>query len=422
MLKPDDVPPARSEPAPHPGMSFREFVVLIALMMALNALAIDTMLPALDQIGAELGAVGENSQQLVITAYFIGFGIAQLFYGPLSDRFGRKPLLLGGLGLYIAFSLVAAFAQSFDQMLIARALQGIGSASTRVLAVSIVRDCYGGRRMARVMSLAFIVFMAVPVLAPSIGQAIILFAPWQWIFLVLAALAVAVVLWAGIRLPETLPPARRLPLQFGSLLNAARQTLTNRFSLGYTLASTAIFGSLVGFISSAQQVFVEVFDLGAFFPLVFAAIALSIALSSFINSRIVERLGMRLVSHSTMFGFALAGTVHATIALLGYENIVTFFVMQSIMMFFFGLTISNFGALSMDPVGHIAGMASSLQGFISTIGGAVLGYFIGQAYDGSAVPLTLGYAVLGWAAVAIVFTTERGRLFQALNAPARRPT
>ncbi len=415
---------AAEESTPHPGMGFREFVAINAAKMATNALAIDAMLPVLPEIGAALRVRDANQTQLVLTLYLLGFGFGQIFYGPLADRFGRRPVLLASLAFYAAFSIVAAVATTLEQMLFARALQGVGAAACRVLAVSIVRDCYSGRRMARVMSLSFIVFIAVPVIAPSIGQAVILFAPWGWIFGVLALSGGGLALWAAMRLPETLPVGARIPLRASSILQAFRIVLTNRMSVGYTVASTLVLGGLFGFINQAQQIFVGVFDLGAYFPLVFAAIALAVAASSFLNSRIVERLGMRLVSHAALVGFTAVSTLHAVIALAGLESLYIFVPLQAAMMFCFGLVIGNFGSLAMEPVGHVAGTASSAQGFLTTLGGALLGFGIGQQYDGTVLPLMLGFCVLGFAAIGAVLVTERGRLFGRVDSQpvaGRRP-
>jgi DHA1 family bicyclomycin/chloramphenicol resistance-like MFS transporter len=402
---------------PHPGIGFGEFVALVAFVMAVNALAIDTMLPALPQIGAALGAANDNQAQLIVTAYLVGFGAAQIFYGPLTDRYGRRPVLLASLAFYALFGAAAAFAVTLDQMLAARFLQGVAAAASRVLAISIVRDCYSGRRMARVMSLTLIIFLAVPVVAPSIGQAIVLVAPWRWIFLVLALFGGGVAIWAALRLPETLPADARRPISATAILSAYRIVLTSRMSIGYTIASTFVLGGLFGFINSAQQVFVDVLGLGVYFPLAFAAIAGVLAASSLLNARIVERLGMRRVSHSALIGFTAIATLHAAIALADLESATLFLLLQSAMMFCFGLTMGNFNAMAMEPVGHVAGTASSIQGFITTLGGALLGLWVGQHFDGTLVPLTLGYAILGFAAIAAVLATERFRLFQPINAP-----
>lgn len=403
--------------SPHPGLGFKEFVALIAAMMACNAASIDSMLPALPAIGHALGIESENQRQWIVTSYLLGFGVAQLAYGPLSDRFGRRPVLLWGLGLFVAFSVLATFASSFNLLLIARAMQGIGSAATRVLSVSIVRDCYAGRRMARVMSLTFIVFLTVPIVAPSIGQAILLIAPWPWIFGALAIFGSLVAIWAGLRLPETLHPEDRRPVSIRSIAAAARTTLTTRMSLGYLLGSTIAFGGLVGFINSSQQIFADVFHQVDLFPVIFAGIAAFMGASSYLNASIVERLGTRRVSHTALIAFIAMASLHTLVAWTGHETIVSFALLQGCTMFCFGLMGSNFGSMAMEPLGHIAGTASSVQGFCSTIGGALIGFTIGQNFDGTVVPLTLGFAVCGSIALVIVLITERGRLFQPVMVP-----
>lgn len=401
-------------------MGFRAFVALIALLMAVNALAIDSMLPALPAIGAALGVVAENDRQWIITAYLLGFGVAQLAYGPLSDRYGRRPVLLFGLGVFVVFSVVAAFATSFEQLLFARVMQGIGSAVSRVLTVSIVRDCYSGRRMARVMSLTFIVFLTVPVLAPSVGQGILALAPWPWIFGVLAIFGGVMALWAAWKLPETMHPEDRRPLSLSAIATAVRFTLTRRMAVGYMIASACAIGGLFGFITSAQQVFVDVFHEEDLFPAIFALIAIFMGLSSWLNASIVERLGTRRVSHTALIGYIFFAGTHALVAWTGHETLTSFIVLQASMMFCFGLVGSNFGAMAMEPLGHVAGTASSVQGFFTTISGALIGFFIGQHFDGTVVPLTLGFALCGISALIVVLVTERGRLFHPTR-PAAPP-
>ncbi|WP_235519469.1 MULTISPECIES: multidrug effflux MFS transporter [unclassified Caulobacter] len=399
-------------PSPHPGMGFGQFVALIAAMMATNALAIDSMLPALPHIGEALGIHDPNARQWVITSYLLGFGVAQLVYGSLADRYGRKPVLMVGLTLYTLFAALCAFSTSFEMLLIARFLTGLGAASTRVLAVSIVRDCYAGRQMARVMSLAFIVFLATPVIAPSLGQAIMLFASWRWIFGVLSIFGLIVIAWAAIKLPETQHPEDRIPISVAGVTSAFKIALTDRIAMGYTLAAALVLSGLFGFLNSAQQVFVDVLGAGDIFPLIFAGIAGAMAVSSLLNSRIVERLGMRKVSHWALIGFIGVAAAHAVVAMTGHETLWTFALMQAAMMFCFGLVMSNFGAIAMEPLGHVAGAAASIQGFITTIGGALCGFVIGQLFDGTTVPLTLGFTGFGLAGLLMVLATEKGKLFQ----------
>ena len=395
------------------GPGFPEFVALIAMMMALNALAIDSMLPALPAIGDALGVVEENSRQWIITAYLLGFGVAQLIYGPLADRYGRKPVLMAGLSLYVLFSVLAAFAPTFDLLIAARVATGVGAAALRVLAVSIVRDRYSGRTMARVMSLSFLVFLGVPILAPTLGQLVLTVAPWPWIFGVLALAGGAFMIWAAIRLPETLHPEDRMPIQVARIAGAFREAVTNRQSIGYTLAMTAITGALFGFINSSQQIFYDVFEAPRLFTTVFALVAGGIAVASLLNARLVERLGSRLISHAALLGFIAMATIHSAVALSGHETIWTFAVLQGLTMFCFGLIAGNFGSMAMEPMGHIAGTASSAQGFISTTAGSTLGFLIGQQFDGSVAPMAIGMATMGLAALGFVLIAERGRLFKS---------
>ncbi|WNJ89945.1 multidrug effflux MFS transporter [Bosea sp. 685] len=409
---------AIADPAlPRHGMSFRSFVTLTAALMAVNALAIDSMLPALPEMAETLGIMEANHRQWIVTAYLLGFGVAQIVYGTLSDRFGRRPVLLFGLGLYVLASIAAAFAGSFEAMMWARVVQGIGAAATRVLAVSIVRDCYSGRDMARVMSLAMIVFLAVPILAPSIGQAILWVAPWRWIFGVLTIFAASVMLWAAFRLPETLHEEDRKPIELHSVVAAFRTTLTTRVAVGYMSAMAFVIGGLFGFINSAQQVFVDVFAAPQLFTIIFALIAGFMAVASLVNSRIVVRLGMRRVSHAALLGYIAFTGTHALVALAGHETLWSFTIFQAGAMFCFGLLAPNFGALAMDPLGHVAGTASSVQGFVTTAGGALIGFYIGQHFDGTVVPLTLGFSLCGLVALGIVLVAEKGRLFRP--APGR---
>jgi DHA1 family bicyclomycin/chloramphenicol resistance-like MFS transporter len=397
---------------PHAGMSFREFVALVAGMMAVVGLAIDTMLPALPAIGSSLGVADENRRQLIVTAFLLGFGVAQLVYGPLSDRIGRKPVLIGGAAAYALTSFLAAVAPSFGLLLAARLLQGVAVAAVRVVTVSVVRDCYGGRQMARVMSLAFMVFLAVPVLAPSIGQVLMWFLPWRGLFWALTVYAVLLLCWIGWRLPETLHPEYRRPIDPRSVWGSIRRSLTARQAVGYMLAQTTLSGALYGFINSVEQIFADTFQAPKLMPLVFAGIAGMMALASLTNSRIVERLGTRRVSHSALLVFVGAELVHLAIAAAGYETILTFSICQGTAMFGFGLSMSNFGAMAMEPLADVAGTAASVQGFVTVVAGSLIGFWIGQHFDGTTLPLTIAFALAGVSALAIILATEGGRLFR----------
>lgn len=394
-----------------------EFIAMAAALMALNALAIDIMLPGLQQIGASLGVENENHRQYVISAYFGGLAFALLAYGPASDRFGRRAPLFFGLGVYVLAAFGAAFATDFTVLLVLRFIQGIGAASTRVIAVSMVRDRFGGRQMAEIMSLIFMVFMVIPVVAPGIGQIVMIFAEWHWIFICMAAIAFAIAVWAFVRLPETLEPERRRPIDLGSVGRAFVYVLRNRLSLFYTLASTIIFGALFGFINSAQQVYVGIYDLGVWFPVIFAVIAGMMAVSSFLNSRLVGRFGMRRLSHSALVGFLAVSTIWFVWSLFGVIPLPGFVLLFAAAMFQFGWIGSNFNAIAMEPLGHIAGTAASVQGFIQTLGGGLIGAAIGQAFDGTTTPLALGFCGVALGGLVMVLIAERGKLFRVQHKP-----
>lgn len=395
----------------HRPMRFPEFVVIVASIIALNPLALDMMLPALPNIGASFKISDGNYLQSVLSTFLLGFGVGQFVIGPLSDRFGRRPVLLTGMVLYGLASMLALFAPSFEALLLARALQGLGTAATRVIATSIVRDCYSGRRMASVMSLVMMIFVAVPIIAPSFGQAVMFVAQWRGIFIVLMAYGLFALLWSVLRLPETLPVSERKPLTVRQVVDSFRQTLTNRQTLGYALAAGGVQGVLFAYVFSSEQVFTEIYHLGHYFPLAFAAIAIGIALAGFLNARFVGRLGMRVISHSALVVFALVAVAMLIAAWANALPLPLYMALSAIALFTFGLMMSNFTALAMEPQGHIAGTASSLYGSITTLLGISIGVTLGQLYDGTLLPFALGSLIFTLAALVVVLVTERGRMF-----------
>ncbi|MGN6465741.1 MAG: multidrug effflux MFS transporter [Rhizobiaceae bacterium] len=399
------------------GIKRWEFITLCAALMATNSLAIDIMLPALQQIGAGLGVLNENHRQYVLTAYIIGFGVSQLFFGPLSDRLGRRTPLLIGLVIYVFAAFAAGISPSFTFLLLARFIQGVGAAATRVIAVSMVRDVFEGRHMAEVMSLIFMVFMAVPVVAPGIGQFIMLFATWHFIFVFMAAGALVISLWALWRLPETLAPDNRRPFTTKAVLGGFGVVLTNRVALCYTLAGTFIFGAMFGFINSAQQIYMGIYDVGETFPLIFAAIASLMALSNFSNSRLVGRYGMRAMSQGALFLLLAISLIWLVLSLSMHIPLWLFVAIFACAMIPFGALGANFNALAMEPLGRLAGTASSFLGFMQTFAGGILGTIIGQAFNGTVTPLAAGFCIVSLAALVMVLIAERGRLFQPHNPP-----
>jgi len=412
MNAPADSPPVNQallasrelSSAPSHRLSRVEFIALIAVMMALTAVSIDIMLPALPAIGEALGVADPNNRQIVIISYVLGFSAGQLAYGRLSDRFGRKPVLMFGLAIFIAGSLVASLASSFAVLLVARTVQGLGAAAPRVIAVAIVRDLYAGRQMARVMSFAMTVFIIIPVLAPSIGQGLLQVGTWRLNFDLMFIVGIIVAVWAGLRLPETKEqgPAGA-PLTLPASLKLALETPQ---TIGYAVSAGFVFGCLMSYVSSAQQVFTDVFDLGADFPIVFGAIASLMAVASVANAYLVERLGMRRVSHTSLTLFVAVSALLVVAASTGAATLMLFIGLMAGLFFLFGLIAPNFNALAMEPQGHNAGMASSIIGFISTGAGALSGGVVGHLFDGTVLPLALGFFCLSLVSLAIVVGIE----------------
>jgi MFS transporter, DHA1 family, multidrug resistance protein len=393
-------------------IGFLEFVVLAAATMSTQAIAIDAMLPAFPLIVQQLHVADPNHGQWIVTAYMTGLGVGQLFWGLMSDRFGRRPILFGGLALYVIAALLCSLAGSFHTLLAWRFVHGLAAACVTVTR-SVVRDRYSGRQMARVMSLTFVVFLTVPILAPSLGQLILLVAPWRYIFVVFAVFATVVAAWGFVRLPETLHPEYRLQLTRANIVGAARLVLGTRTSICYTLAQMVMFGTIMAYVGMVQQIFSEVFHRPNLMPSMFALCAVFMGMAAYMNSRIVERLGMRLISHTALLAFIAVTGLHVLIAALGLEQLWTFVVFQAVTMACFSLSVSNFGAMAMEPVGSVAGSAASLQGFITTFCGALVGAFIGKQFNGTTVPLAAGAMCCGMISLGIVLLAEKGRLFHA---------
>ena len=394
--------------------------MLCACLMAMNALSIDPMLPALPAIGQDLAIPHPNDRQLIISLYFMGLGLGSLLFGVMSDRYGRKRVVGSAMVLFIISSAACASAHSFVMLLIARTCAGFFAGASRVVTVGIVRDRFRGDAMARVMSLIFAVFMLIPVIAPSFGQAILWIAPWRWIFWALAVLATLILLWMLVRMPETLRPENRMRITVGTLVGTVGTIIRTRSSIGYMLASGVVMGSLIGFILSIQQIFFDVFDAQTFFPIGFAIIAGSMGMGSLINSRLVSRFGARRLSQGALIMFVLIALVHLAIILSGQESIVTFMVLQALSMMTVAFTASNFSAISMEPFSTGAGMASSFQAFLTTAVSSTLGTVIGGAFNGTTLPLTFGMLMLGALSFLILIWAERGRMFTRPNNAALR--
>lgn len=395
-----------------PPIPFPEFVAMVAALLALGALGIDSMLPALPNIARRLGVDAIADAPLVLTVYVVGLGLGQLIHGPLTDRFGRRPVLIGGLIGCVVASLLAGLASDFTLLLVARFASGLSVAASRVVTIALIRDCFSGRAMARVTSLAFMVFMAVPIIAPSLGQAVLLFGSWRLIFEVIAGAALLVLAWFALRMPETLRPEDRAPLSFRSTASGWRIAAGDRYSLGYTSAAMIAQGAIFGYLSSIQPIMAKVFHRPELLGIVFAASAGTMAVANLLNSRIVLRLGMRRISQSALVVMIVSSSLGLLLGRFGDEPMLAFVVVQALTMAAFGLATSNMSAMAMENMGHIAGTASSVQGFFGITLGGVIGALIGRSFDGTTGPMHLGFFIAGVAGLAITAVVERGCLFR----------
>jgi MFS transporter, DHA1 family, multidrug resistance protein len=410
-------PPSGTE-AKRPVPNQTELVIMVAGLMALNALAIDIMLPALNQIAHAVGLTApgvesDNRQQMIIFAYVLGFGAPQILWGPITDRFGRRgPLFVSLIG-YILMAVFCITVRDFHWLLGARFVQGVFSSGARLVASSVVRDLFSGRQMARFMSLVMTIFMVIPIIAPAVGQAVLLVAPWEWIFGVLVIFGLAMLGWTWARLPETLAPENRRPLNLANALGAYAEVIRTPVTFGYMCASGIVFGALFSFIASSEQIFREVFGRGEDFVLWFSGIAGMLACANFMNSRLVEKVGMRRISHAALILFTTLSGLSAILTLMFGESLVRFYPLFVLTFACFGLLGSNFSALAMEPLGKIAGTASAAYGFATTTVSSLIGMVIGSQFNGTTVPLTVGFVCLGLSALAIILVTEKGRLFSS---------
>ena len=415
------VPASGPSPAPLP-IGERELVALLALIQALHALAIDAMLPGLGDIAADLGVADANRRQLVVGVFLIGLGLGSLIPGSLADRYGRKPVLLGCIAGYVALTFACAMTTDFDTLLVMRLTQGLVSAGLAVVPNAIIRDRFEGDRMAKLQSLIGVVFLTVPMIAPSLGQAILLVAGWRWIFGLIAVQGIAIAIWAWLRLPETLHPEYRQPINPRAIAANMAEALTNRAAIGYVLGISCTMGVGWGYIQSSQQLIAEHFGAGAAYPLFFGAMALSMAVASLTNSRIVERFGARRVSHVALLVYIVMSCVQVWLAHSPYETLWTFAPVVTFNLMLSGFIGANFGSIALQPFARIAGAASSVHSFTRILLASLIGAVVGQAYDESARPLAYAFLIAGVVALACVLFSEKGVLFRRLYpAGAARP-
>jgi len=380
----------------HNKENFAEFIALSAMMMSLVALAIDTMLPALPAIGRELGAESENAPQLVISLLFLGMSVGQVFYGPISDSIGRKPAIYAGFVIFLTGTVLSITASSFSMMLVGRVLQGLGAAGPRVVTMALVRDRYKGAEMARVMSFIMTIFILVPIVAPALGQVMLDSLGWRSIFGMFLVLSSATVTWFALRQPETLPAEHRHPFSLQRIARALREILSTPQSRGCTLVSGFVFGAFLGYLNSSQQIFQELYGLGSLFPLYFGVLASTFGAATLVNTRLVQHFSLHGLVETAMKSAALLSVVFLIYASLSGGQPPLWALMLYLLPLFFavGLLFGNLNAMAMEPLGHIAGIGAAAVGSISTGVALFCGTLIGQAYNGTLLPITAGYVAL----------------------------
>ncbi|MEO1152083.1 MAG: multidrug effflux MFS transporter [Pseudomonadota bacterium] len=392
----------------------RELVLIVAGLWALNAFAIDMMLPALGVISANLGAQSANDRQLIIVVYLIFNGFAQVIFGPVVDRFGRRSVLLWALVAYVIASLFSVLAPTFGFMLAARAMQGVTTAATRVAALALIRDRFAGRSMAQVMSLIMTIYMAAPIIAPAFGQVILVAGSWRLIFAALLLYGAVLGGFVFFRIAETMPREAAKPLKMKTIIGNYLFFFRNRISFGYTFGNAFVFAGLFAYISASEQIFLETFELGNLFAVAFASVAFSVGIATITNARLVKSFGMRRVSHGALIVFVLSALAHWGVNALGHENIYTFLALMAVSFFSLGLIGPNYTAIAMEPMGHIAGSAGAANGFVSTALSGLIGGAIARGYDGTVGPILTGMVALSVASLILTLITERGRLFEPL--------
>lgn len=373
-----------------------EFIILMSFVVAVDALAIDAILPALSFISNEFGVQDGNDRQFIITSILMGYGFGVLVFGIASDSFGRKQPVYVGFAIFLIGTLVTIFASSFSMLIVGRALQGFGAAGPQIIPTAITRDLYKGRGMAQIMSLIMMVFMLVPAIAPLIGQGILMLTNWQGVFIMLGIYAVFAWTWFSIRLPETLPIEKRVPFSFSQAWASIKEVLRNKQAVKFTIAEGLAFGAILAYLSTAQQIFQEHFELGDRFALYFGSLALVMMFASFVNSRLVERLGMhKMVMRGAILLFIVSCFYMVFIWFSDASvPLWSFLIYASISYFCLGILFGNMHSLAMEEVGHVAGAAASVIGSFSTLMSVSIAAFIGSFYNDSVTPIVLGFGVL----------------------------
>ncbi len=394
-----------SKPLPLP-----EFVTMLAMMISILALSIDAILPALGQLGKDLSLENPNDAQLVLSAMFLGFAVGQIWAGPMSDSFGRKPVIYLGYVIFIAGCLISMVATEINLMLVGRFLQGLGAAAPRIVSIALVRDGYEGREMARIMSIVMAIFILVPAIAPAIGQGVMLIADWRSIFTLLLVMAVVAFAWFALRQPETLSLEDRRAFSLKNIISGVWEVMQFRIVTGYTIASGIVFGAFLGYLNSAQQIFQTTYHTGELFAVYFGAAALAIGLASVFNSKVVIKLGMRYMTWRALLIMTVISSVFLVVVFLtnGIPNLWLFMTWLLLSFFCCGILFGNFNALAMEPIGHMAGLGAAVVGSLSTLISIPMGWAIGALFTGTVTPLIMGFTVFGILSLLVIWWTERG--------------
>jgi len=375
-------------------ISMGEFTLLVALMMSIVAISIAALLPALGFIAKAVPLDYPTQIHYVISMLFLGMALGQLVCGPLSDALGRKKILYGGIFLFLCGSAVCFFATSIEGLLLGRFIQGLGVAGPYISAISIVRDKYAGNEMARIMSLVMMIFIMVPAIAPSLGQAVLLVSSWRYIFVLYVVYASIIGVWIFLRLEETLPADNRIPFTRKGFIEGFKEVISNYSTMCYTLCMGLFFGSFINYLNSSQQIFQELFNTGKMFTVYFGVLALLFGAASMVNARFVQKWGMEYLCSRATMGIILSSGIFLIIQLITPPVLWHFLIYAAVLFFCFGLVFGNVNAMAMEPMGHVAGIASAVIGATSSILSMVIGTTIGQMYDSTLIPLTCGFVFL----------------------------